>query len=225
MKYKKKEVWKDIEDYEGIYMVSNLGRVKSLDRVSISQKRKGEFHNGTILNVRENKNEYANIVLCNIKLEKRRRTRRIHRLVAKAFIPNPYNKPQVNHINGIKYDNRVENLEWCDNSYNGLHSFRELNRKVGWDGKVGADVPKSIPVSQYTLKGVFIKNWSCSLEISKNLNVHIDSIRQCCNGKSKSSIGFIWKYNFDEKNKKKLNKNGSNKKATQSYQSGTRKQK
>ena len=190
----KNEIWKNIKGYEGIYMVSNMGRVKSLNRVSNSKKRNGQIFNEKILSIRTNKNEYANVVLCNLKLKMPKRTRRIHRLVAEAFIKNAQNKPQVNHINGIKYDNRVENLEWCDNSQNGLHSFRTLNRKVAWEGKLGADVPKSKPISQYSLNGDFIKDWSCSREASDFLGINRDSIRTCCIGKYKSSGGFIWKY-------------------------------
>lgn len=111
------EVWKDIEGYAGKYQISNLGRVKSLPRIYIcghgtKRKAQGGVLKGTI----DNKG-YVRIQLS-------RRTFKVHRLVAQYFIDNPNNLPQVNHINGNKKDNRVENLEWVDNSTNQLHAWR-----------------------------------------------------------------------------------------------------
>lgn len=113
-----KEIWKSIIGYEDRYEVSSLGRIRSLPSKSRSK--------GVMLKPNPKKSGYLNILLCK---EGKVKTFRIHRLVAEAFLPNPHNLPHVNHINGIKTDNRVVNLEWCSPQYNSLHSYRVLGRK------------------------------------------------------------------------------------------------
>ena len=123
-----KEIWKDIRGYEGLYKVSNLGRIKSLSR----------YHwNGVnwwkskdrILTPRTSKKKYHYMSVQLVK-EGRKRSNYIHRLVAEAFIPNLKKYPMVNHKNENKHDNRVENLEWCDGVYNATYgSMKEVNKK------------------------------------------------------------------------------------------------
>lgn len=109
------EYWKDIDGYVGSYQVSSLGRVRSLDRfVYGCGKHKTFFRRGVILKGRGKKGYLS------VRLSGKNFT--IHRLVAQAFIPNTYNKPLINHINLCKFDNRVENLEWCTHVENMNHA-------------------------------------------------------------------------------------------------------
>ena len=106
-----KEIWKDIKGYEGFYQVSNLGRVKSLKRVARNNHRVRE----RILKTYIDKDGYIKCCLCK---EGKRKPLMVHRLVAKAFIPNVNNYPVVNHKDEVKDNNKVENLEWCTHKYN-----------------------------------------------------------------------------------------------------------
>lgn len=110
------ELWKPIIGYEGLYEISNLGNVKSL--------KKG-FKKEKILKNRCDESEYVRV---DLRLNGKSKTIRTHRLVATHFIPNIYNKPQVNHINGNKSDNRVENLEWVSSIENQCHRYIKTKR-------------------------------------------------------------------------------------------------
>jgi DNA-binding transcriptional regulator YiaG len=114
------EIWKDIPEYEGIYQVSNLGNLKSYDRIVFFNKVKA-LRKGKILSLRQNKDGY---LYTNISVDKKRKTIKPHRIVAKVFIQNIEKKTCVNHINGIKNDNRVENLEWVTHSENTKHAVK-----------------------------------------------------------------------------------------------------
>jgi hypothetical protein len=105
------EIWKDIPGWEGVYQISNMGRIKSFKQTS----------NGKILSLVNRNGDYFSVVLQRV--GKKRQSVRVHRLVAEAFIPNPDNLPEVNHIDGNKQNNRAENLEWCSRSHNVIHSI------------------------------------------------------------------------------------------------------
>lgn len=122
------EIWKDIKDYEGYYMVSNLGRVKSLDRVATTKRGVVKNTKGKILNLTLKNNGYLSVMFS---LKDKRKRFHVHRLVAYAFIENIHSKPFVNHINGIKTDNSVINLEWCTHKENAQHALKHNLTKKG----------------------------------------------------------------------------------------------
>ena len=190
------EIWKDVEGYEGIYQVSNFGRIKSIGRKNCSNVcLKDKILNPTL----EYKNGYKRVCLCVNKTENKKR---VHILVAKAFIPNHNNYPIVNHKNGIKTDNRVENLEWCTYKQNAQHAIQtglvdneKRKKQMRKIGKVHYDYKKNgRRINQYDLDGNFIKTWSTIKEASLQTNIIITSIGNCLSCRSKSAGGFKWKY-------------------------------
>lgn len=169
-----KEIWKDIEGFEKLYQVSNLGNIKSL----IKNK---------LLNPIKLKNGYLYVNLYKNGIPKRYY---IHRLVAETYIPNPDNLDQINHKNEIKTDNRVENLEWCTIKYNmnyGTLKKRMIETKTKQCGK---------KISQYDLRGNYIKTWDSIHEIERVLKIPHQNIIRCCKGKVKTAGNYIWKYNM-----------------------------
>ena len=120
------EEWRPIEGYEGLYEVSSYGRVRSLDRYVKTCYEAYKLHKGKILSPAKDKNGYLKVHLC---CNGKHNIIRVHRLVCKAFIPNPDNLPEVNHKDEDKTNNSVDNLEWCDRSYNISYGTRTERQK------------------------------------------------------------------------------------------------
>ena len=182
------EIWKDIEGYEGLYQVSNLGRIQSLPRVNLCVNRT-YIRKGKVLKGSSDKDGYLCVHLSKNGIE---RKFLVHRLVAKHFIPNPNNYQQVNHKNEIVNDNRVLNLEWCDCAYNIRYGTGIKRRAKLQTNKHGAKA-----VLQYTLDGEFVREVPSTMEIVRTYGFRQSHINECCLGKAKSSYGYVWKYKND----------------------------
>lgn len=162
------EIWKPVVGYEGLYEVSNLGRVKSLERDYMSGGILRHRHHDRILSNIKNSNGYVKVQLYNNGVCKQLS---VHRLVAGAFIPNPEGKEYVNHLNGKKDDNRAKNLEWCTPIENNTHSIKVLgHRKTGMNGSGG---PKRIRCVETGI--VF----SSIMEASRATGVHHTCLLRC----------------------------------------------
>ena len=169
-----KEIWKDKKDYEGLYMVSNWGRVKSI-----------KFGKERILKPVTNSSGYLLVNLCK---DGKVKAFTVHRLVAEAFLPNPHNYPCVNHKDENKQNNNVENLEFCDIKYNS--NFGTRNERIAAKNTNGK---LSKPVLQYDLEGNFIKEWRSTRECERNGFSH-GAVSACCQGELKKYKDFIFKY-------------------------------
>lgn len=118
----------------------------------------------------------------------------MHRLVAEAFIPNPNNLPQVNHIDGNKENNNVSNLEWCSCQNNIQHAWDIGIKTFSEELKQKMRKSKSIPVLQYDKEGNFIKEWESARIAGRTLGIIEQSICECRAGKVKTAGGFVWRY-------------------------------
>lgn len=163
-----KEIWKDIEGYEGIYQVSNLGRVK---RVTTGRILKGGKNKGGYLGVSLSKNSVIS-------------QQRIHRLVAETFIPNQENKPEVNHIDENKTNNKVSNLEWMTAKENSNHGTR--NKRVS---KI-----KSIQIIATNLKTGESQEFNSSNECAAQLCLEGSNIAAVLKGRRNHTGGYTFKY-------------------------------
>ena len=179
------EIWKDVVGYEGSYQVSDQGRVKSLKRVVMRKNGQKRTINECILKPAATHDGYLRVCL---HTGGKQKTPSVHRLVASAFVPNPDNKPEVNHIDEDKTNNSVENLEWCTRKENINHGTRSERA-----GKKSAKT-QSKPVAQYALDGELVKIWQSAREAHQQTKFDYRHISDVATGKRKTHKGFIWKY-------------------------------
>jgi len=186
------ERWVDIIGFEGRYMISSFGRVKSLKREK-HIVRKGHpvilFLKERILGQYLDGGGYPQVTISNDKPY----CHHVHRLVGIHFIPNPLNLPEINHKKGVKTDNMDISLEWMTLSENRKHAFL-IGLSNSKFQNFGAENPKSKPVSQYTKDGVFIKTFSGQSEAERETGADQATIWRVCNGILKTAGGFCWKY-------------------------------
>ena len=181
------EVWKDVVGYEGLYQVSNLGRVKSLDKVISTRNGYSSFEKSIKGRVLKQVlvMGYLKVHLVNIGKGK---SIPVHRFVAMAFIANKNNYPQVNHKDEDKTNNIVDNLEWCTALYNNNYGTR--NERIS---KNQNNDRKNKPILQFTSDGKFVKEWVSITEASK-YGFQRRIIQRCLKGEYKRHYNFIWKY-------------------------------
>lgn len=184
-----REIWKPIFGYEGLYSVSNLGSVRSENRIVKSKNGVLKKLFGRILIIRKNRTGYNTVFLSNKGTVK---NTQVHRLVAQAFIPNPENKPCVNHKNGIRHDNRVENIEWCSYSENNKYTYAVLKRKPSMLGAFEDKNPNAKAIIQIFPDGS-IKEYSCAIRASKETNIPVKNICSACR-KKQTAGGFQWQW-------------------------------
>lgn len=179
------EVWRDIDGYAGLYQVSSLGRVRSLPRLKVGRMGSKYYYGGKMLTPSMG-DKYLVVLLYD---RGRRIMRHVHRLVAETFIPNDDHSLVVNHINEIKTDNRVCNLEWVTQKENINHGTRNL--RAANSSRNRADCSK--PVMQFTKTGEFVALYPSISEAARQMNCSVCAILNCIAGRSQSARRYVWK--------------------------------
>lgn len=188
------EIWKDAIGFDGVYQVSSLGRVRSCDRViyyknSKLSGAKSKIEHGKIMSQCISNSGYY---ILRLRKDGERKCFYTHRLIAQAFIPNPENKSQVNHIDGNRLNNCVDNLEWVTMSENVLHAYR-TGLNYGLRGDLS---PHKVEVLQFEKDGTFVMRWSCMAEAARAIGGCKEGIYDVCKGRlgKKTYKGYVWKY-------------------------------
>ena len=177
------EVWKDVVGFEGKYKISSEGRVKSLNYKHTGEER--------IMNPHPNDWGYLQVSLWK---DNKMHTKKVHRLVAEAFIPNPLCLATVNHKNEIKTDNNVDNLEWMSDYDNRMYGTRLARIGMKNKGKFINRKDQSKAVQQFTKDGKFVAEFPSLKEVERQFGFYFGNLSNCCHGKVKQSYGYVWKF-------------------------------
>lgn len=178
-------MWKAVKGYEGYYEVSDRGEVRSLDRYIYCNDGTIHFIKGRIMRQSERLNKHrggTGYMVVNLRKNHTSFIASVHKLVANAFIPNTYNLPTINHIDGNKHNNAVSNLEWVSYKDNNVHALVNNLRK-----------PRGNAIRQYTIDGEFIAEYKSTCEAARQTGLSRCGISHCLNGRCNTSGGFIWK--------------------------------
>lgn len=176
-----KEEWRDVPGYEGLYEVSNLGEIRSLDRMVTMKNGVTRITHGTVLTQGKynSKSNYRGVTLCANGVPKKHS---VHRIVASAFIPNPDNLPEINHKDEDKQNNCVDNLEWCDRKYNNTYGT----------AKIRAAVTQGKPVIQMR-NGKIVNAWPSQGLAAMFTGASQSGISACLRGECMTSGGYEWR--------------------------------
>ena len=187
------EIWKVIPGYDGRYEVSSHGRIKTY-----SNARWGNKAQGRIMTLKKTTAGYPCVTLYKPFSNGQRTYCMVHRLVAKAFIPNPENKETVNHIDGNKENNIVTNLEWATHSENSTHAVRTGLSTPSQKQKDVTVKRCSIPVLMFDKCMNLLAKYESAKQASLQTGAEHSSIIKCCRGKLKTANGYIWRYANNE---------------------------
>lgn len=185
------EIWRDIPSHIGEYQISTFGRVKSLSRIV------RESYHQVVLKERIIKPFVNQYYFVKLPAKNGRDTLRIHRMQAILFLNNPDNKPEVNHIDAVKTNVHLSNLEWNTRLENARHAHRMGLCRSSFKGKYGKDSVRSKTVLQYSIEGEYIATFNGCEEAKRNTGCNSSNISACALGKLKSTGGFKWKYECD----------------------------
>ena len=181
------EEWRDIEDYKGLYQVSNMGRVKSLERTVWNGRGYYVTIHERILKPKKDRGGYLQVHLCK---NGKAKFYTVHKLVATAFCENPEGYTVVNHIDEDKTNNNADNLEWCSRSYN--NTYNDRAKKIG---KKNTNHPKmSKPVIGVDRVTGLIVEFASVHEAERQTGINQSNICNCLKGKYKSAGGYVWFY-------------------------------
>lgn len=180
------EIWKDVPNYEGLYQVSSFGGIKSLDRLD------GRNHRikGVVMSPAIGHHGYYGVRLFK---QGKGKSFMLHRLIASAFLGEEPNL-DVNHKDGNKTNNTIDNLEWCTRSENLNHAYKCLGRHGVNKGKYGALNKLSKPIDMFTLEGVYIRTFVGANEASRVMKIQQSEISKTAYGKRNHAGGYKWKY-------------------------------